>query len=256
MTRIRALIVDDEPIARSLLRRMLGPEEDIEIVGECESGAEALEKIAEISVDLIFLDVQMPDMDGFEVVERIDAENLPRIVFVTAHDEFAVRAFDVHALDYLLKPFDDDRLRETLARVREHYDRAGSREVAEHLGRFLKEVSARRRPLKRIAVKRGKETTIVRLHDVDWMESESNYVRFHIGHDSFLARARLGSLEHRLDPAKFIRIHRQTIVNVDRIRNMRPWARGDLRLTLAGGTELNVSRRYKDRFERVVEQLD
>ena len=247
--------MDDEPIARSLLRRLLRHEEDLEIVGECANGAEALAALAENPVDLVFLDVQMPDMNGFEVLEWIDVDRPPRVVFVTAFDEFAVRAFDAHALDYLLKPFDDDRLRETLARVREHFDRAGSREVAERLGRFMKELGARRRPLERVAVKQGKQTAIVRLCDVDWMESESNYVRFHVGDDSYLVRARLGNLEERLDPARFIRIHRRTIVNVDRIQHLRPWARGDLRVTLAGGVELKVSRRYKGRFERAVEQL-
>lgn len=253
MTTLRALIVDDEAISRDLLRRMLEAEPDFEVVGACGSGAAALAALERNPIDVVFLDIEMPDMSGFEVLDRIEASRRPQIVFATAFDEFAVKAFEVHAIDYLLKPFDDERLRETLGRVRSHADGAGARKMAGRLGRLLSELGNHR--TERIAVRHGRDTALVRLGDVDWMESESNYVRFHVGPKSYLARARLGDMEERLDPARFVRIHRRTIVNVDRIESLSPWARGDLRVTLSGGHRLNVSRRFKCRLERVMTRL-
>jgi two-component system LytT family response regulator len=255
MKPVRALIVDDEPIAREYLRSMLQHEPDLEIVGECRNGHEALTVLERGGVDLVFLDVQMPDLNGFDVLERLDRSRMPRVVFVTAYDEFAVRAFEVHALDYLLKPFDDQRLRETLSRVRSHFSQEDRHEITNRFDQFLKQLATARRPLDRIAIKDGDATTVLRVGEVDWIESESNYVRLHVGDRSYLSRTTLSGLEEKLDPFRFIRIHRTAIVNVDRIRKLTPRGRGDLRITLTDGTQLSLSRRYRDRLERVLEHL-
>ena len=252
---LRILIVDDEAIARRHLSSLLAAETDLELVGECRDGPEAVEAIRRSRPDLLFLDIQMPGMDGFQVLENLQPEERPAVIFVTAHDDYAVRAFRVHALDYLLKPFDAQRLRETLDRAREEAWRTSSMERAERLQGLVRENAGRPRPLERMAVKQGEETLILRTEEIDWLEANANYVLLHAGPRSFPVRRTLGSMEETLDPYRFVRVHRSAIVNVDRISRLVPWSHGDMKITLEDGTELNLSRRYRDRLERLVDRL-
>lgn len=274
MDRIRVLIVDDEPPARTRLKRLLEPHTAFEVAGEAGSGPEAVEAIARLAPDVVFLDVQMPGLDGFEVVEAIadaagqnaggttektgDAEAemsagagpLPQIVFVTAYDAYAVRAFEIHAVDYLLKPFDPERFGRTLARLEERV--ASSRPGEERLLRQLRDaMAAARRPpgyLERILVPVGTSQRLLAVDHIDWIEAEGNQVRLHVGAESYLVRGTLTALEERLDPARFLRIHRKRIVNAARIRELHPWSHGDQLVILDDGTELRMSRRYRDRL--------
>ena len=252
---IRVLIVDDEAIACRHLSSLLAAEPDVEIVGQCRDGREAVEVIRSSRPDLLFLDIQMPGMDGFQVLENLQPEERPEVIFVTAHDDYAIRAFRVHALDYLLKPFDSLRLREALARAREAARRTSSMERAERLQELVLEHAGRPRPMERIAVKQGEATLILRTDEIDWVEANANYVLLHAGSSSFPVRRTLGSIEKTLNPYRFVRVHRSAIINVDRIARLVPWSHGDMKITLADGTELNLSRRYRNRLERLVDRL-
>ena len=252
---IRALIVDDEPAARALLLHMLDDEPGITVVGECGNGDEAVRWLAEKKADLVFLDIRMPGRDGFDVLRALDPADLPPVVFVTAHDEFAVRAFEAQAWDYLLKPFDVERLRQTLARVRTRLAAADAGSLADRLEDLLHEVAVRDRPIERLAVRKGRGRLTIRVADVDWIEADSNYVRLHLEGASYLARSSLSALAQKLDPYRFVRIHRSAIVNVDRIARLEPCGHGDQLLTLDGGRQLTLSRRYRHRLERVLESL-
>ncbi len=251
---IRALIVDDEPAARSLLRKMLLAETGITVAGECRDGDEAGRWLEENEEDLVFLDIQMPQLDGFQVIQQTDPEDLPPVVFVTAYDEFAVQAFNVQAWDYLLKPFDAERLRETLARVRRRLGERDLSPIPERLSGFLREL-AQSPPVERLAVRKGRARVTIRVEDVRWIEADSNYVRLHLPEATYLARTSLSALENKLDRRRFVRIHRSAIVNVDRIRKMESTGHGDMRLTLDDGKQLNLSRRYRARLESVIEPL-
>ncbi len=250
MTRLRVLVVDDEPIARRLLRGFLERQPDIEILGECRGGREAVIAIRERRPDLVFLDVRMPDLDGFQVLEQIPSDELPRVIFVTAYDEYALRAFRFQALDYLLKPFDEQRFRETLDRARRRFERDGIERLTERLEGLLRRAAVR--PLERLAVKKRGISLVVKVEEIDWIESEANYVRLHCGDETHLIRRTLQSLEEELDPFRFVRIHRTAIVNADRIRGLIPCGHGDMKIVLVDGTELSLSRRYRERLERVV----
>lgn len=250
MDRIRVLIVDDEAPARARVRRFLASDPEFEVVGEAESGTAAVEAITELAPDVVFLDVQMPGLDGLGVVEALGDAALPHVVFVTAYDEYAVRAFDLHAVDYLLKPFSAERFERALARVK---DRVRSRGGT--LDRRLRELLAEIRPgpayLERLLVPDGAKSVLLDVGRVDWIEAERNHVRLHVGGRSHLLRATLAALEARLDPARFIRIHRSRIVNAERVREIHPWSHGDQLVVLHDGTELIMSRRYRDRLARL-----
>ncbi len=250
MKTIRVLIADDEAVARDLLRSMLREHPGVEIVAECADGCAALQAIRRKRPDVALLDIRMPELNGLEVAGSLEPAEAPEIVFVTAYDKFAVDAFDLHALDYLLKPFDERRLSRALDRVRERLSEKRSADASQRLDAFLSRLDDIGRPLERVAVKRGTETVVVRFRDVDWIESEANYVRLHGGADSFLLRSTLSGLEARLDRRRFVRIHRGVIVNVDRIDRMFPQGHGDYRVRLQDGTELRLSRRFKDRLDR------
>lgn len=252
---IRALIVDDEAIARRHLSSLLAREADLDVVGECRDGPEAVDMIRRLRPELLFLDIQMPGLNGFQVLEQLQPEERPAVIFVTAHDDYAVRAFRVHALDYLLKPFDSQRLHETLQRAREEMLRSGSVDRAGRLQGLIQENAARSRPLERLAVNLGEETLILRVDEIHWIEASANYVLLHAGSRSFPLRRTLGSMEEGLDPYRFVRVHRSAIVNVDRIARLVPWSHGDMKITLEDGTELNLSRRYRKRLERLVDRL-
>jgi two-component system, LytTR family, response regulator len=248
MAEIRVLIVDDEPPARERIRGLLAEEKDITILKECDSGLEAVSAIRELSPDLVFLDVQMPGLDGFGVIDALQGGRLPVIVFVTAYDAYAVRAFEVHALDYLLKPFDRERFEATLERARLTLgEDAGAEEEAVAVP--LSD-TADRPPLKRLLGRRDGRLIVLKATEIDWIESAANYVSLHVGKESYLVRETLQSLEGRLDPDQFIRIHRSTIVNLDRVQEIEPYFHGDYIVRLRDGHRLTLSRTYRERVQR------
>jgi two-component system LytT family response regulator len=271
---IRTVLVDDEPLAREGLRVRLGREEDIEIVGEAGDGQSAVDAILSLRPDLVFLDVQMPGFDGFDVVSRIASTHLPTIVFVTAYDRYALRAFEVHALDYLLKPIAHRRFQEALRRARHELasrernaapspegtvDNVSLAAVAERLRRLLdeREAGAAARPsgpgdgpryAVRFTVRDGERYVLLRASDVDWAEASANYVRLHVGPRTYQLRTTMSDLERQLDPVQFTRIHRSAIVNLDRVREIRPEWHGEYEVALTTGTTLRLSRGYRDRL--------
>jgi two-component system LytT family response regulator len=249
---IRTVIVDDEPLAREGMRLLLAEEPDILVVAEAADGLEAVETIRMLRPDLVLLDVQMPEVDGFEVVRRVAEEHLPVIVFVSAHDRFALRAFEVHALDYLLKPVSRERLRDGLGRVRQELSRA-DRDGARALSRLVAEPLSRRpeeappsAPLRRFAVKDGDRYLLLRADEVQWIEAAGNYVGLHARGKVFLMRSTLADLARGLDADRFARIHRSTIVNVDRVAEIVPDGSGDFLVKLRTGEVLTMSRTYRD----------
>lgn len=243
---LRVLIVDDEPLARERIRSMLKDETDIEVVGECGDGAKAVAAIKNLSPDLLFLDVQMPGMDGFEVLRQLDRARLPVVIFVTAHDQHALKAFEVHALDYLLKPFKQARFRETLARARQtHADREAGK-TSEALLKMLQGGGSQRGFLNRIAVKTGERTLFVRSDQIDYAESAGNYVVLHAGKENHVIRETLTALEESLDPKKFMRISRSTLVNADRIKEIQPLFKGEHVVILQNGKQLNMTRGVRE----------
>jgi two-component system, LytTR family, response regulator len=208
-----------------------------------------VERIVALQPDVAFLDVQMPGMDGFQVIDALAGEALPAVVFATAFDEYAVRAFQVHAVDYLLKPFDATRLRQALERARQRIASSGAAEEGERVRRAVREASPATRPLTRLLVRTPNGAArLLPVGDVDWMEAEENYVRLHAGGESYLVRGTLTSLEERLDAERFVRVHRSHIVNLESIRELHPWSHGDWRIVLHSGRELMLSRRFRDRL--------
>ena len=249
MAELRVLIVDDEPPARERIRGLLADSRDITVIGECESGIDAVAAIRELAPDLVFLDVQMPGLDGFGVLDALQGERLPALVFVTAYDAYAVRAFEVHALDYLLKPFDRDRFSATLERARNAL--AGNLpESAESIAVPLTDGEPDRPPLRRLLGRREGRLIVLRVPEIDWIESAANYVSLHVGKENYLVRETLQSLEGRLDPDQFIRIHRSTIVNLDRVQEIEPYFHGDYIVRLRDGQRLTLSRTYRERVQR------
>ena len=242
---LRALVVDDEAPARRRIRRLLAAEPDVAVVGECGDGASAIAAIASARPDLVFLDVQMPERDGFDVVKSIPPRQLPAILFVTAHDRYALRAFDVHAVDYLLKPFTGDRFRTALDRARERIARHAPDAALAGLAAELRQRAAY---LSRVPVKTGGRTVLVDLATVDWMEAADNYVRLHVQQREYLVRETLAALDAQLDPDLFARIHRSIIVRIDRIVELRPTSHGDAEVVLRGGARLAVSRTWRHRL--------
>lgn len=233
---IETLIVDDERLARQRLRRMLETQPDIALVGECGSGREAAEFLDRQPVDLMFLDIQMPEMDGFALLESRMIMRSPMVVFVTAHDVHAVRAFEVNALDYLLKPFDEDRIEKCLQRVRAHHD-------MQQKGPS----NFKSRP-NRLAVRSSGKVFFVKMEDIDWVEAADNYIVLHLAHETHILRETMNSIQGRLDPAKFIRVHRSRIVNVERIKELQPWFHGEYLIVLNDGTQLTLSRSYREKL--------
>jgi two-component system, LytTR family, response regulator len=246
--RIRVLIVDDESLARDRARQLLEEEPDVEIVGECASGPEAVAAIESAGPDLVLLDVQMPGMDGFAVLAKVSPGRLPAVVFVTAHDEHALEAFQVHALDYLLKPFDGERLRESLQRARERIRSAAPHAFDRRLLALLADLKPRARTLDRIVLRTGGRLSFLKTDEVDWIEGEGNYLRVHAGKQSYLLRETLSDIEARLDPARFVRIHKSTIVNTERIREIQPLFNGAHSVLLHDGTRLTWSRGYRNQL--------
>lgn len=250
--RVRVVIVDDEPPARAKLRRFLAADPRVAIVGEAGDGEEAVRVIEETRPDVVFLDIRMPGLDGFDVLAALELDVLPHVVFATAYDEYAVRAFDVRALDYLLKPADRERVTRALDRAVAAVQGPRSDDVEARVRDALEELRTRAGPLERFLVRQRGRMRLVRAADVDWIEAADNYVRLHVDKESLLARATLAEIEKRLDPAKFARVHRSAIVNLDAIREIRPWSHGDALLVLRSGAEVRLSRRYRDRLPGVL----
>jgi two-component system LytT family response regulator len=253
MRPIRVLIVDDEPAARAAIRHLLGTDRDVDIVAECRNGRDAQRMLAAGDVDLVFLDVQMPVMDGLTVAASMDTVAPPVIVFVTAFDRYAVKAFEVHAVDYLLKPFTDERFYSTVERVKRIIRRGRQDEVTQRIRSLLDEhgpAAAASDYLRRLALRTGERVALVPVSDVDWIEAEGDYVCVHIGPARHLMRDTMQHLAASLDPARFARIHRSTIVNLDRVRELRALSKGEFAVVLHDDTELKLSRSYKDPLER------
>jgi len=245
--KVRVLIVDDEAIARRRIRRLLTAEPDVMVVGECADGRSAVKALADDRPHIAFLDVQMPELDGFEVLQSVSAEVRPGIVFVTAFDRFALRAFDVHAIDYLLKPFTRDRFRTALTRARE---RIGAHGGDGRIGALIEHVRAARRYPASVAVRAVDRLIVVDWSDVDWVEAADNYVTLHVGEKQFLLRETMASIERQLDPEQFARIHRSAIVQVARIAELRPAGHGDVDVVLRGGARLMLTRTWRERVQR------
>src|SRR5713226_9335661 len=246
--KIRILLVDDEPLARERLRRFLEKEAEVEVVGECANGREAVSAIKRHSPELVFLDVQMPELDGFGVLAELKDEPMPAIIFVTAYDQYALRAFEVHALDYLLKPFDRERFEKALARAKRQIRRPDD-ELHERLLALLEDLKPGQKYLERLVIKSGGRIFFLRAEEIDWIEASGNYVRLHAGKESHLLRDTMHGIEGRLDPARFVRVHRSTIVNLDRIKELHPWFRGDHVIVLRDGTRLTLSRGCREKLE-------
>ena len=246
--KVRTLIIDDERLARKRIRSLLADDSDVEVVGECADGAEAVAAIEREKPDLLFLDVQMPELDGFAVLETIPPDRLPAVVFVTAYDRYALRAFEVHALDYLLKPFDEERFGDALARAKEQLKSDAAGEIEERLLALLEHLRTGPNHVDRLLVKASGRVLFLKTDEIDWIEASGNYVRLHVGRESYLFRETMNAMEARLDPGKFLRIHRSTLVNIDRIKEMQPWFHGGLVVIHKNGTRVTASRTYKDRL--------
>ena len=245
---IRVLIVDDEPLARERICDMLAADPEIEVVGECSNGARAIEMARQEVPDLIFLDVHMPEKDGFAVLEDIGPELMPAIIFVTAYDHYAVQAFEVSAIDYLLKPFDRNRFDRALDRAKSHILGEKAATIDRQILSALEEIKARQDHLDRLVIKSNGHVFFVKVKDIDWIKAEGNYVRLHVGRESYLLRDTISGLEAQLDPGSFMRVHRSTIVNIDRIQELQPWFHGEYRVVMQDGAELTLSRTYKDKL--------
>lgn len=251
-TPIRVLIVDDESLAREMIREMLDGDPEVEIVGECTSGAEAVSAIKERAPDLLFMDVQMPEANGFEVLETLPNGHLPHVIFVTAYDQYAVRAFEVHALDYLLKPFDRERFEASWQRAKEHIRTEKSSRLDERILTLLEELKAGSKYLERLVIKSGGRVFFLEVDEIDWIEAEGNYVSVHSGAKAHLLRETIGGLEAQLDPKKFRRVHRSAIVQIDKIKELQPWFHGEYRIVLHSGAQLMLSRNYRENLQEAL----
>jgi two-component system LytT family response regulator len=250
MTKIRTLIVDDMPLARELLKSYLAEEKEFAIVGECGDGIEAVAAIQSLNPDLIFLDVQMPAAGGFEVIEYLGVEQTPVVIFVTAFDEFALRAFEACALDYLLKPYKKERLSKALERAKTEIRIKHRGAINEQLKELFAGVTKESKYLRRIIVKIKEQTTLLQTDEIDWVGAAGNYLELHAGSDTYLIRESMGALEQKLSPEMFARIHRSTIVNLNRIKTFHHMFHGDYLVVLKDKTELNMSRSYYEKFIR------
>jgi len=251
--KLRAVIADDEPLARERIRSLLESEPDVEVVRECRDGLEAVAAIEEERPDLVFLDVQMPELDGFGVIERIGVENAPVVVFVTAFDEYALQAFEVNAVDYLMKPFDRERFRKALARARSQVQRDKGGDLNRKLLALIQELKVPHGYVERVVVKSSGRIFFLKTDEIDWIEAAGNYIRVFAGSESHLLRETMNSFEQKLDPNRFIRIHRSTIVRIDRIAELQPLFHGDYLVVLQGGKRLTLSRVYLERLSGILD---
>ncbi|HEY4358046.1 MAG TPA: LytTR family DNA-binding domain-containing protein [Acidobacteriaceae bacterium] len=249
---LRALVVDDEALARKALLRLLKNEAGISVVGQCEDGESAVNAIRQLQPDLVFLDVQMPEMDGFRVVEAIGVERMPTTIFVTAFDRYALHAFDANAVDYLLKPFAPDRLARALARARDRHLGRQDQDAARRLFSLLDGTRSQTDYAQRLTVSTRGRIRFIPVGDIDWIEADGNYARLHVAREVHDVRETLQSLTEKLDPRDFVRIHRSTIVNMNRVREVHPWFQGGHVVLLKNGEELRMSRYQREAAERLL----
>src|SRR5262245_59731932 len=236
-------------MARERILSLLRQETDVEVVAECGDGVQAVSVIQQQSPDLVFLDIQMPGCDGFDVIQQIGADRMPTVVFVTAYDEYALKAFQVHALDYLLKPFGRDRFQETLKHAREHLDGRRAGDLGRRLLALVHDLKPEAQRPDRLVVKSGGRVFFLRTDEIDWIEAAGNYVRLHLGEESHLFRETMNGIEARLDGRRFARIHRSRIVNTERIKELQPWFNGEYVVVLRNGARLTLSRGYREKLQ-------
>lgn len=248
---LRILIVDDEPLARERVRLLLAEEPDVEVLGECANGPEAIDAIEAHRPDLVFLDIQMPEVSGFDVLRALPPDTWPLVIFVTAHDRHAIEAFEIRALDYLLKPFKRARFRLALARAREHLEARETAGLNARLRELLESPATEPAYLSRLAVKTGERTLFVKVEDIDFLESAANYIVLHTAKENHVLRETLTNLESRLSPKRFLRISRSTMVNLDRVRELQPLSPGEHVLVLTDGRKLTVTRGVREVQERL-----
>ncbi|MGH9384508.1 MAG: LytR/AlgR family response regulator transcription factor [Vicinamibacterales bacterium] len=247
---IRALVVDDQPMARERLVSLLAAEPDVVLAGAAASGLEAIDRIRQTSPDLVFLDLQMPELDGFGVIERIGVDHMPPTVFVTAYDEHAVRAFEVQALDYLLKPFGRQRFQSALQRARRHLERIEAGSLATRLAAVLRSIRTPAQSGERLLIKRGGRVSFVEIDQIDWVEADGNHVHIHVGAESYVLRETMASLLGRIGESRFFRIHRSRIVNLGQIKELRIASGADYEVVMRGGQRLRLSRLYREALQR------
>ncbi len=254
MNTIRTLVVDDEPLARERIKRFLAAEPDLELIGECAEGREAVAAIQTLKPDLVFLDIQIPELDGFGVLKAIAIEQMPAVIFVTAYDRYALQAFDVNALDYLLKPYNRERFHKAVERARAQLSNGAKGELNERLISLLENFKTEQpRHLERLMIKSSGRVFFLRAEELDWIEADGNYLRVHVGRESHLIRETMNRLASKLDPDKFLRIHRSTLVNIERIKELQPLFSGDYVVILRDGKQLTLSRSYRDKLLELFE---
>jgi two-component system, LytTR family, response regulator len=252
---LRVFVVDDEAPARKKVVRFLNRDPDVKVVGEAANGREAIRGIRQARPDLVFLDVQMPGMDGFEVARSLDMDPIPRVVFVTAHDEYAIQAFEVHAFGYLLKPFDEPRFSQVLADAKRHLSKEAEAEISANLKRLLAEVQRRQQHPARLLVQQKDRAFFLPLNKIDWAESEKNYLKLHAGPQTYTVRGTIEGLEEKLDPSHFVRLNRSCLVRIDFIRELQNWFHGEYKVVLQSGDTVSWTRRYLNRHPELLQKL-
>ncbi len=251
---ITALIADDEPLARELLRSMLAKHPEIIILGECRDGEETIMMVRQHRPDLLFLDIQMPELDGFEVLHEIPNDLMPMVIFVTAYDQYAIRAFEVYALDYLMKPFDEDRLQTAVTRARHTLGQHAEKEntIAARMYKLLQQMQTRPQYVERVVIREGDRVFLQSAAAIDWFEADGKYTRVHVGKDVHAIREGITKLEQELDPSRFLRISRSAIINIDQIRELRSWFQGDYLVVLKSGKQLTSTRTYREGLQALL----
>ena len=249
---IRCLVVDDEPLGRDRITALLGGIPDALLLGTCSDGSDAVERIGELEPDLLFLDVQMPELDGFGVLAALPQHTRPEVIFVTAHDHYALKAFEVHAQDYLLKPFDAERFLAAFARAAERINARRPDSVNGQLQALLQDLERQRTRKTRIPIRNDGRVRLLPVADIDWVESSDNHVKIHVGNNVYTIRHTLQNMEQSLSPADFVRVHRGSLVNVSRIKEIQPWFNGEYVVLLLDGTQVKTSRGYRGRLEALI----
>jgi two-component system LytT family response regulator len=249
---LRCIVVDDEPPARQLLRLMLQEQENVELVAECATGPQAVQGIREHRPDLVFLDIQMPQQDGFQVLQELSPGEFPAVIFVTAYDRYAVKAFELNAIDYLLKPFDEERLSTAIGRARDRLAQRDRVELDRQIAAALSLLRPGEGDRRRLSIKEGDRTYLHRIDDIDWVEADAKYVKIHSGKRTYVMRETMKAMEDRLAGPDFVRVSRSAIVNLDRIREIQPWFNGDYVLILQNGTEVTTTKGYRDELTRLI----
>ncbi|HKG21098.1 MAG TPA: LytTR family DNA-binding domain-containing protein [Blastocatellia bacterium] len=239
-------------MARERIREMLRADPQIEVIGDCSNGDDAIEAVKTFRPDILLLDIQMPGTDGFGVLEALDPQDIPCVIFITAYDQYAVKAFEVYALDYLLKPFDRERFTRAIERGKQHVLKERNSSLNDRVLAVLNEIKNKPEYLERLVIRTNGHIFFIKTEEIDWLEAEGNYVRLHSGKESYLLRDAISSLENQLDPKRFLRIHRSAIVNINRIQELQPWFHGEYRVILQDGVQLTLSRSYRDKLNELV----